>query len=131
MTTLTYRSFVDVDSLAVDECTIHRCSGVAGRWWILWARVLRETSGPRGSAGEPMVFGVAVTPNGPPGQGPGGKTWALAPAGPGRWQANPSINVLVGGDIHQGEHPEASQWHQTPAIVGVPTGETWAIGEAP
>src|SRR5208337_2963340 len=42
MTELRYRSFVEVDDLVVDECTVKTCLAEDGkRFWHMWARVLR------------------------------------------------------------------------------------------
>ena len=123
MTALRYRSNVSVDDLQIDECTIHRAGTEAGpRWWLLWFRVNHETDG------HPFDIAVPINPNGGfIGDGPGGKTWGLTQSGPDTWQIAPSINVLPGGEIHEGS-AGASQWHQTPALVDVPLGEAWQIG---
>ncbi len=116
----TYRSFVEVGDLAIDECTIHPCAGGS---WNLWFRVVREIDG----VDEDYV--VAVNPGGvfaESGQA-GRRTWGLTKTTEGIWQISPSINILVDSrDPHPGAHPtSASAWHQTPAIVGVPSGEKW------
>lgn len=125
MSTLRYRSFVDVDDLQLGECTIHACSvGANGiEFWHVWFHVARD------SDGQPDTFSVPINPNG--GwieNGPGGKTWGLMPASPGTWQVSPSINVLDTRDVHPGPHPSPSLWHQTPLIVDVPPGEAWIRG---
>jgi hypothetical protein len=123
MTTLRYRSFVQVEDLAVGECTIHRCSGsTAARWWLLWFYVPRETDG------VPQDFCVPVAPGSYTESGPGGKTWGLTRSGAGVWQVSPSINVLNTGDAVAGPHALPSLWHQTPAITDVPEGERWIVG---
>ncbi len=127
MTVLYYRSNVCVDDLAVNQCTVHRCGNSDGqRWWGLWFRVAREDTG------EEIDVLVPVNPNGnfDP-SGPGGKTWGLTQApdkNDGAWQIAPSINVLASAELHDGDHPAASQWHQTPLIVKVPDTEAWTIG---
>lgn len=129
MTVLRYRSFVDVEELAVGECTVHRCSNGQARWWLLCASVAAETDG------HTMLIAVPVAPNGHyTDSGPGGKTWALTRVAAARWQVAPSINVLDLPDrpLHPGPHPTASSlWHQTPLVVGVDDAETWTTGQAP
>jgi hypothetical protein len=124
MTTLRYQSKRLVDDLAVGECTMHRASNAAGaRWWLLWFRVNRETDG------QPDDFAVPMNPNGSfIEDGPGGKTWGLTQTTPGVWQVAPSINVINTGEVHPGDHPAPSLWHQTPTIVDVPDGESWISG---
>jgi hypothetical protein len=125
MSELRYRSSVDVEALAIDECTIHGAGNDGGaRWWNLWLCVNRETDGVAD------YFVVPVLPNGAfTESGPGGKTWGLSRAEPGAWQVSPSINVLNTGAVHPGEHAAPSLWHQTPKIVGVPEGEAWIAGQ--
>jgi len=123
MTELRYRSFVEVDELAVGECTIKTCIAGTTRFWHMWGHVLRDS-------GEPLTFVVPINPNGDfnP-QGPGGKTWGLKRSGLNRWQISPSINVLASsGEAYPGYHPERSLWHQTPALVNVPDLERWQLG---
>ena len=126
MTELRYRSFVEVDELAVGECTIKTCIAGTTRFWHMWAHVLRDS-------GEPLTFCVAIAPNiVGPSDGPGGKTWGLCRSGLNRWQIAPSINVLESEQVHPGLHPtERSIWHQTPALVGVPDLERWQLGGEP
>jgi len=127
MTELRYRSFVEVDDLVVDECTVKTCLAEDGkRFWHMWARVLRANA-------EPLIFCVPVAPNVVGvSEGPGGKTWRLCRSGLNRWQIAPSINVRESERVHPGHHPsERSMWHQTPALVGVPDLERWQLGGAP
>ena len=122
MTTLFYRSNVHVDELELGECTMHRAGEDGkGTWWLLWFRVLREDNG------QPANFAVPMNPGGSwIENGPGGKTWGFARSSPGIWQVSPSINALASSELHPGEHPDqASQWHQTPMVIGVPDGERW------
>ena len=118
---------LEVDSLAVGECTVHRARDNGRRWWQLWFRVERETDG------APESFVVPIHPRGAflP-SGPGGKTWGLTRVGPGLWQVSPSINVVSdaqGTRTHDGPHPSArSLWHQTPQVSGVPDEERWILG---
>lgn len=58
MTTLSYRSFVQVDDLAINECTIRRATDGWSRWWQLWCSV------PHASDGHAELLGVAVIVNG-------------------------------------------------------------------
>jgi hypothetical protein len=106
----------------MDECTIHRAADDSKRWWLLWFRVNRETDG------TPFDVAVPINPGGNYiADGPGGKTWGLTIALPNTWQVAPSINVLASA-VHPGDHPDPSQWHQTPVIVDVPDGEAWQTG---
>ncbi len=137
MTVLRYKSHGRIEDLEVGECTAHRASNSgAGRWWMLWFRVLRETDG------QPEDFAVPINPGG--GyieQGPGGRTWGLVrpqatafASGYGSsstWAVSPSINVLDDRDAVAGTHEHPSLWHQTPEIQGVPDSEPWAQGAAP
>ena len=41
---------------------------------------------------------------------------------------NEVVNVLPGGEAHDGVPAGPSLWHQTPAIVDVPLGESWQTG---
>jgi hypothetical protein len=129
---LRYRSYVLVEELALDECTIHPTVGQAGAcWWQLWFRVSREDKqqGEGTGPGQPIDMAVPVNPGGGYVEaGPGGKTWGFTSLGSGAWQIAPSINVLASLVAHPGDHPEASLWHQTPTIVEVPDGETWIKG---
>jgi hypothetical protein len=121
---LVYRSFVEVDSLVVDECTIHASVDGRRRFWHLWLRVLRADNG------QPDTFCVPVAPLGPFNEhGPGGRTWGFGPlSDTGVWQVSPSINVLATKEIIPGHHPtEVSIWHETPRVVGVPEGERWML----
>ena len=121
MTTLRYRGYhVDPSELAIGECTIRPAGNEHGTWWHLWAYVLREDNG------QPVIIGCPLHVNGGYSEsGPGGKTWGFTRSGPNTWQVAPSINVLVHGEVHPGDHPSPSMWHQTPAIVDVPDVETW------
>ena len=125
---LRYRSRVTVEALAPGECTVHRASVVeAGErklWWNFWWYVPRETDGVL------EAFVVPVIPNGSYTEtGPGGRSWGLSRAGAGRWQITPSINVFNDGDarrVQAGLAPEGrSHFHQTPALIDVPEGESW------
>lgn len=118
MTTLKYRSYILLDDLQVGECTVHRAGDHTGEWWLLWFRFNRETDG------QPMDAAVPINPNGTYSEADR-KTWGLTKTAPGTWQIAPSINVLASGDLHPGEHPDTSLWHQTPTIVEVPDGEPW------
>jgi hypothetical protein len=129
-------AYLDVDTLGLGECTMHKSSdSTAKRWWLLWFRVTNEATG------QPDTFCVPVNPNGLYiEQGPGGKTWGLTVPNatiyeslPGTkcWQISPSINVLNTGDAHPGDHPTPSLWHHTPAILNVPDSDAWASGAAP
>lgn len=119
---LTYRPHARIQELAVGECTIHRAGDATGaRWWLLWFFVARETDG------VPEDFCVPVYPDGAASSsGPGGRTWALTQASPGTWQVSPSVNILDTGEAVAVRVGMGSLWHQTPTIVGVPTGEPWA-----
>jgi hypothetical protein len=123
VTDLLYRSRVLVEDLALNECTLHRCSGSgAARWWQLWWLANRDTDG------KPEDFCVPVNPGGSYNEhGPGGRTWGLTLTAAGIWQVSPSINVLASRDAIAGNGP--SIWHQTPRLVGVPERETWAFGD--
>jgi hypothetical protein len=113
MTELRYRADVRVDDLAIGECTIHSASDGRHRWWHLVFLVAREDNG------QPEFLRVPVIPGGAFDEhGPGGRSWGLTSLGGGAWQVSPSIDF---GGV----------WHQTPKIVGVPTGERWATGAAP
>jgi hypothetical protein len=121
---LAYRSSALIEDLQPGECTVHRASVPGGKaWWLLWVRVYREDR-----AGQTATIAVAVNPNGPYAEdGPGGRTWGLRPAGPGRWRVDPSIDAKGERSAVPGflQHPAPSIWHQTPTLVGVPTGEAW------
>jgi len=133
VTTLRYRGYhVDPGELAVDECTVRQCDGSTFRmppgpgrqdgvdYWRLWFRVTNAVDG------TPFIASVPINPNGSYApDGPGGKTWGLTRSGPNMWQVAPSINVLAHGEVHPGEHPSPSMWHQTPTLVDVPDGEAW------
>ena len=121
-TTLQYRSFVMVEDLALNECTVRRTGNDAGtEWWMLWFYVARETDGQPEAFAAPVAPGGTYTEN-----GPGGRTWGLTETALGTWQIAPSINVLDTRELHPSPHPtQGSLWHQTPAIVGVPNGEAW------
>jgi hypothetical protein len=108
MTELRYRSFVDVDDLALDECTIHAAvKDGAPCGWHLWFLVAREDNG------QPEVFRVPIIPGGSFNEnGPAGKSWGFTALGGGAWQVSPSIHYV-------------GIWHQTPKVVGVPAGERW------
>jgi hypothetical protein len=127
---LTYRSFVSVEDLTPNECTIRRASRQDGsaKFWNLWFYVARETDGVL------EAFVVPVIPNGVYTEsGPGGRSWGLNHSSPDTWQISPSINVLNDDDarrVQVGESPTGqSLWHQTPAVVGVPDGEAWITGQ--
>lgn len=123
---LAYRSFVPVEALKPNECTIHRAADSEGRrWWLLWANVYRDDK-----VGELIDIAVPVNPGGGYIEaGPGGKTWGLNDVGGGIWAISPSINVIdVAGShrAHPGPHQTAqSIWHQTPCLVGMPTPYQW------
>jgi hypothetical protein len=130
--TLRYRSFVEVEQLALGECTIHRAGDKNGnRWWNLWFYVPRDTDL------MPEAFVVPVAPNGAYTEGgPGGRTWGLQRAGDGAWQVSPSINFLNDNDARRavaGLAPTGgpSLWHHTPRIEGVSDVDTWTTGAAP
>lgn len=122
--TLRYRSFAEIDSLELNECTVHACSDGAHRWWNLWFRVARETDG------QPDTFVVPIAPGKGFSEIDGRKTWGFAARGTvGEWQVSPSINVLETREVHTGAHESVgSLWHQTPKVVDVPDGERWASG---
>lgn len=124
MSELRYRSFVDVNDLAVGECTIHRAGNSEGaRWWNLWFRVLRD------SDGQPDDFVVPINPGGSFIEaGPGGRTWGFVRVAAVEWQVSPSINVIDTRALHPGAHDAPSLWHQTPKIMDVPDGESWIGG---
>jgi hypothetical protein len=121
---LAYRSFALIEDLKPGECTIHRAGLSDGRkWWLLWMCVYREDR-----AGQTVIVGVPVSPNGRYAEdGPGGRTWGLRPAAPGRWQIDPSIDAKGDRSTVPGflNHPAPSIWHQTPALIEVPDGEAW------
>ena len=127
---LKYRSLITIEDLRPGECTVRRAADGGGKnWWNFWWYVPRETDGVL------EVFVVAVIPGGSYTEtGAGGRSWGLLRAAPGRWQINPSINVLdVESDdsdstrhVITGIAPTGkSLWHQTPAVVDVPDGEPW------
>lgn len=123
---LKYRGHVNVEELQPGECTIHRAKDGPKVWWNLWWYVPRETDG------QLEAFVVPVIPGGPYTEaGPGGRSWGLTRSGPGRWQIAPSINVLDDAGARRvvaGFAPTGrSLWHQTPAIVDVPEGESWQV----
>jgi hypothetical protein len=127
---LVYRSFVNVEALTLNECTIHAASEAPDkRWWQLWFFVARETDG------QAEAFVVPVAPGGLYNEhGPGDRrTWGFTDVGGGAWQIDPSIDVVQDADatlIHPGPHPTLpSLWHQTPRVVGVPTNERWQLSE--
>lgn len=124
MSELRYRGYhVEPELLQVGECTVRATKGDSADYWRLWFYVNRETDG------QPEMMGVPLNVNGGWNEsGPGGKTWGFNRAEPGAWQVSPSINVLATRDVHPGEHPAPSLWHQTPTIVGVPDGEPWQAG---
>ena len=125
MMMLRYRHFVDVDALAVNECTVRACSDGKSRWWQLWFHVARETDG------QLDTFVVPIAPNAGYTEVDGRKTWGLTALGDGEWQIAPSINVLATRDAHAGGHESGgSLWHQTPKIIEVPDSERWIV-EAP
>jgi hypothetical protein len=124
---LSYRSNVGVEELGIGECTVHRASNSSGaRWWLLWFHVIRDD-------GQPDDFAVPLNPNGAFIEaGPGGKTWGITrTTTPGVWQIAPSINVLGTRETHAGPHSEASLWHKTPSVIGVPDGDAWTLGAQP
>ena len=123
MSVLRYRGG-PIEDLQLDECTMHRAVNPDGtRYWHLWFRVARKDNG------QPDDFCVPMNPNGSFIEaGPGGKTWGLTRSTPGAWQVSPSINVLATKEVHPGEHPSPSLWHQTPMIVGVPEDVPWIAG---
>lgn len=128
---LHYRSFVPVEDLLEDECSVHRASaGVGKRFWLLWWNSKRETDGVL------EVFCVPIIPSGSYSEnGPGGRSWGCNRAGVGRWMIGPSVNVLDDEGAHQvvaGHAPTSiSLWHKTPLLTGVPEDEPWARGQQP
>lgn len=125
MTKLRYKGFhAEPEDLALGECTVRPTAAADGKsYWRLWAYVTREDTG------TPQMIGCPINPNGSYiADGPGGKTWGLTRSGAMTWQVAPSINVLTHGEVHPGDHPAPSMWHQTPAIVDVPDGEAWQRG---
>ena len=117
---LTYRSAVEIDALGIGECTIRRAVDGDVAYWRLWFCVARD------SDAQVDVFSVPIHPGGGYEATPRwGKTWGFQRTGDGAWQVSPSINVLGSRDPHPGEHPEASLWHHTPLVIGVPDGEIW------
>jgi hypothetical protein len=121
---LAYRSFVLVEDLRPGECTVHQAKSVDGtRWWLLWLHVYREDR-----AGALINLAVPVAPHASYTEtGPGGRTWGLAPAGPGRWAVSPSVDAKGANEFVPGHAQDArrSIWHQTPTLVDVPNGEAW------
>lgn len=123
---LKYRSFVAVEELQPNECTIHRATNAekTRRYWLLWFYVPRETDGVL------EAFAVPVAPRGVYTEsGPGGRTWGLNWIEGVKWMVSPSINVLDHKDarlVLAGAQPVGkSVWHQTPMIIGVPLDEVW------
>jgi hypothetical protein len=121
-----HTSSSEVDDLEIGRCVVRWCGSGGRRWPMFWMRVLRETDG------APDTFAVPLNPGGPfLEQGPGGRTWGFAKTGDGVWQVSPSINVCVSRVPHPGERPtEASLWHQTPRVVGVPEPPPWSTNPA-
>ena len=120
---LKYRSFVMVEELAIDECTIHHATKGDAKFLNFWFYVNRD------SDGQPEVFCVPVIPNGSYTEnGLGGRSWGLTRSGDG-WQISPSIDVYTDADakaVRAGQpRHEASLWHNTPRVVDVPDGEAW------
>lgn len=127
MIELHYRSFLEVDDLELNECTVHACGDGTHRWWQLWFYVAQQTDG------HPQAFVVPVAPNGSYSEIDGRKTWGLARLGDfGRWNVYPSINVLETREVLAGSTHESigSLWHDTIVIGDVPDGERWTT-EAP
>ena len=130
-TVLRYRSFVLVEELGLDECTIHHASAPSGdRFWLLWWLARRETDG------QPETFCVPIAPAGVFSErGVGGRTWGLSAQIDGSWDVSPSIHATEspsGPVIAPGAStPRRTIWHKTPKIVGVPVGESWASCAAP
>jgi hypothetical protein len=131
---LIYRSRVEIDDLAIGECTIRRCSNSnAARWWQLWFHAVRDTDG------QPEWFSVPVQIGNYIENGPGGKTWGLSlpvatqhdVPGTNVWAISPSINALDNRHATAGSHSNQSIWHHTPEIIGVPIDEKWSTGAAP
>ena len=122
MCTLRYRSNVCVSDLRVDECTIHRAGTADNARWY-------EPFGLIGTAASISSLPPSFSTQNHRSHveaGPGGKTWGLTKTAAGTWQIAPSINVLGTRAVHPGAHPtEVSLWHETPAIVDVPDGESW------
>jgi hypothetical protein len=124
---LRYKSGVMVEELAIGDCCIHRVSGSDGKpaYWHLWFYVAREDNG------APETFAVPIIPRGAYTEtGPGGRSWGFTDQGGGTWQISPSINVVnldaTGHEVVAGPNAhQQSIWHQTPAVIGVPTGEPW------
>ena len=127
--TLRYRSYVPVEDLAIGECTVRATGNNAGAaWWQLWFRVLREDNG------QPIDVAVPINPNGSFVEaGPGGKTWGITRTDPvsTTWIVAPSVNVLHTADLHPGDHPEPSMWHQNVAVDGVSASDLWITGAPP
>lgn len=126
---LRYRSFIGVEELGVNECTIHRAGDGNKRWWNMWFRVVRETDGLEES------FVVPVAPLGDYTEtGPGGRTWGLRKNGD-VWQVAPSINVLDDEGARAllaGHAPTGrSIRHQNVTLEGVSDVGTWTTGAAP
>ena len=127
---LNYLPDGDIEGLKLYWCTIREARDGDKVWWMLWFHVRRETDG------SDVVFGVPVNPGGPfIENGPGGKTWGLAPTSdPLAWQISPSINVIQGEtahEVHPGDQPgKQSIWHQTPNLAGV-RDQPWMHGPPP
>lgn len=123
---LRYRSVERLSDLGLNECTVRATQARSGAfWWQLWCFV-------RCDDGCERFVGAPVAPNGAYHEnGPGGRTWGLARAAPGRWQVSPSIDVLTSADgLRQKRglsRQDPSLWHQTPALVEVPDGEPWQV----
>lgn len=127
MISLHYRSFLEVDDLELNECTVHRCGDGTHLWWQLWFYVAQQTDG------QPRAFCVPIIPNGEYTEVDGRKMWGATRVGDviGWWRVSPSINVLVTREVQPGVHEEiGSLWHDTVQMVNVPDGERWTT-EAP
>ena len=129
---LRYRSFVDIDALALNECTVHSANDGTRRWWQLWLRVARDSDGIADTFVVPIAPGSGYAESGPSGR----KTWGFfhveGAVGSGNltWAITPSIDVPDTREPHPGPHPTLpSLWHRTPRVVGVPDGERWMAGE--
>jgi hypothetical protein len=115
------------DELEIGGCTVRRVHNVSGlSWWHLIAYVRRDDTGDPVFVEAPINIRGTYAEN-----GVGGRTWGFTDMGGGRWQVSPSINVVVnkdntGHEVIAGPHTHrVSIWHQTPTVVGVPTGEPW------
>jgi hypothetical protein len=103
---LTYRTGARPNELVQNECTVRRVVSDGYFGWRLWFAVRCEGGGL-------FVLSVLVDPGGTFDEhGQGGRTWGFAQVAPGTWQVSPSIHF-------------PGTWHETPRVVGVPSGEPW------